>query len=135
MSYTSNRVFKIWAYSVSHSTLLLRSTNDEEDEVKAMSDGFNIDIEFSWVGYLDLPRKLSGVSIEELKENIPEKFSQYTASLGYRVFKINSDKTYYIVAGNYVVGKNNWLNEDRILNAYLDYDEIIATSDSDIVSK
>jgi hypothetical protein len=128
MSYTSNRVFKIWAYSVSHSFLLLRSSNNEEDEIKAMQEGFNIDIEFVGVDYLDMPAILQGISIEELKENIPEKFSQYQNSLGHRVFEIKSKNNYYIVAASYQVGKNNWLNEDRILNPYLEYDEILATS-------
>jgi hypothetical protein len=130
MSYRSNRVFKILAYSVSHSFLLLRSSNNEDDEIKAMQEGYNIDIELVGVGYIDLPAILHGIEINELRSNIPEKFSKFSASLGYRVFEIKSDKTYFIVAANYLVGKNNWINEDRILNPTLEYDEILATSEN-----
>jgi hypothetical protein len=129
MSFISNRVFKLWAYSVSHSFLLLRSPNNEEDEVKAMEEGYNIDIEFVGVDYLDLPSILRGIEINELKENIPEKFNHYSILKGYKVFEIKSDKTYFIVAANYLVGKNNWVNEDRMLNPTLEYDEILTTSD------
>jgi hypothetical protein len=127
MSYISDRIFKIWSYSVSHSFLLLRSTNNEEDEV--LREGYNIDIEFGGVGYLNLPVILQGISIQEIKEDIPEKFKRYLPSLGHRVFEIKSDETYYIIAGSYRVGKNNWGdNEDRIFNPSLEYDEILATS-------
>jgi hypothetical protein len=125
MSYISNRIFKIWSYSVSHSFLLLRS-NGNSDEI--LEENYNIDIEFGGVGYMDLPAILRTISIQEIKDNIPEKFKKYSRSLGYKVFAIKSDETFYVVAGSYRVGKNKWGNEDRILNPSLEYDEILATS-------
>ena len=125
MSYTSDRKFRMWAYSVSHSFLLLRSTYNPDEERR----GFNIDIEFVGVDYLDMPITLQGISIEELKEGLPEKFSKYQNSVRYRVFQIKSDANYYIVAANYLVGKNSWIGEDRMINSSLKYDKILATSD------
>lgn len=129
MLYSSDRVFKFWAYSVSHSFLLIRSTNWEENDEGNMIEGFNIDIEFVGVGYLDIPVILKGLSIRELDDDIPEKFSGYPRGIGYKVFEISADKQYYIVAGNCVVGKNTWQNDDRMNNPALEYDEIIAISD------
>ena len=124
MLYTSSRKFRIWAYSVSHSFLLLRSTYNEDEE----KNGFNIDIEFAGVEYLDMPITLQGITIEELKENLPEKFTKYQNSIRYRVFRIESDTNYYIVAANYLVGRDNWIGEDRMINSSLIYDKILATS-------
>ena len=69
----------------------MRSANNEDEE----QNGYNIDIEFWGVAYLDLPD----------------------------MFKW----AYYIVASGCKVGKNNWLNENRVLNPSLEYDEIFAT--------
>lgn len=126
MSYTSSRKFRIWAYSVSHSFLLLRSTYNPDEE----RHGYNIDIEFAGVDYLDIPATLQGIVIEELKDNLPEKFAKYQNSLRHRVFLIKSDANYYIVAANYLVGKNDWIGEDRMINSSLKYDKILATSDN-----
>jgi hypothetical protein len=125
MSYLSNRNFQIWTYSAGHSLLVIRSPNNEDDETK----GYNIDIEFWGVCYLDLPNILRGVTIEEIQDNVPEKFSKYSSSLGYKVFKIKSKGSiFYVLAAGYRVGKNNWGNEDRISNPNLEYDEIVAAS-------
>jgi hypothetical protein len=125
MSYTSTRKFRMWAYSVSHSFLLLRSSYNPEEERR----GFNIDIEFVDVDYLDLPATLQSISVEELKENLPDKFAKYQNSPRYKVFQIKSNAIYYIVAANYLVGQNSWIGEDRMINAYLKYDKILATSE------
>jgi hypothetical protein len=123
MPYTSIRKFRIWGYSVSHSFLLLRSSYNPDEERR----GFNIDIEFVDVDYLDVPMSLDGISIEELKENLPEKFKKYQNSPRFRVFQIKSDVNYYTVAANYLVGKNDWIGEDRMINSSLKYDEILTT--------
>ena|SRR5689334_18174303 len=124
MPYTSNRKFRMWGYSVSHCFLLLRSTYNEDQE----KNGYNIDIEFAGVEYLDVPTTLQGISIEELTENLPEKFSKYQGSLRHRVFQIRSEANYYIVAANYLVGKNT-SEEDKMINSFLKYDKILAISD------
>lgn len=125
-----NRVFKIWAYTVSHSFLILRSPMKfpDHDDYNESYD-YNVDIEFSVVAYLDLPNVLRGITITELTERMPEKLIHYKKDLGFKIFKIKSEEhAFYIVAGSYRIGKNRWLNEDRIVNLNLEYDEIIAKS-------
>lgn len=130
MNNLSYRVFKIWAYTVSHSFLILRSPMrfpDQDDFNEIYS--YNIDIEFVAVAYLDIPNVLNGIEITELIDNIPVKLQHYKMDLGFKIFEIKSENNlFYIVAGNYRVGKNSWLNEDRIANMNLEYDEIISTS-------
>jgi hypothetical protein len=130
MIYESDRSFQIWAYTVSHSFLLLRSPMILEDvDGYSFSMNHNIDIEFSGVGYVDLPDMMHGVWIEEIIQDIPAKFNRYSASLGYKVFEIKSaEHSFYIVAGGCRVGKNNWVTEDRVSNFMLKYDEILASS-------
>jgi len=130
MSYSSKRLFKIWAYSVSHSFLLLRSTAEDIIEGNyECEENFNIDVEFNGVGYLDLPVILENIAIREIKKNVPDKFIMFKPSLGFKVFEIvTNDNIFYVVAGNYQVGKNNWLNENRIYDPMLEYDEILASS-------
>ena len=58
-----------------------------------------------------------------------DKFIMFKPSLGFKVFEIvTNDNIFYVVAGNYQVGKNNWLNENRIYDPMLEYDEILASS-------
>lgn len=124
------RLFKIWAYTVSHNFLILRSPLKYPDQ-EGYNDfcKYNIDIEFSAVAYLDIPSVMNGIYIHQIECNIPEKLQYYKNELNYKVFEINSDgKLYYIVAGSYRIGKSAWDLEDRIQNMYLEYDEIIATS-------
>lgn len=122
MNFDSKRCFKIWIYTVSHSVLILRSVNDEEEEVK----GYNIDVELWGVVYLELPDVLNGIKIKKVN-NLPKKFDVYKNKEGYNVFEIISESgLYYVVATGCKIGKNNWLNENRVLNPYLEYDEIVA---------
>jgi hypothetical protein len=130
MNYRSDRVFRIWAYTVSHSFLLLRSPQLFEDvEGYSITTNHNVDIEFWGIGYIDLPDMLKGITIKEIQESIPEKFKKYSNSSGYKVFKIKSEGSFfYVVASGCRIGKNNWDCENRISNPNLDYDEIVATS-------
>jgi hypothetical protein len=125
-----NRVFKIWAYTVSHSFLILRSPLKFPDqEGFDEKHSYNIDIEFSSVAYIDIPTVLNGIELRELINNIPEQLQQFKTNFGYRVFEIKTNRKYhYIVAGSYRIGKNTWIAEDRVLNMKLEYDSIIATS-------
>ena len=130
MNEIANRFFKIWAYTVSHNFLLIRSQMkfpDQEDWNENYT--YNIDIEFSTVVYLDLPVVLNGVIITELFDNFPERFQDFKLKFGHRIFEIKSEgNSYYIVAGNYRIGTNTWMNEDRIMNANLEYDNVIGVS-------
>ena len=129
------RSFKIWAYTVSHGFLILRSPmrfpdQDDYDEIYDC----NIDIEFTAVAYIDLPYSFLGLAIRELTENIPDKYIHYKNDLGFKVFEINSGgNIYHIVAGSYIIGENKWpLGEDRITNYRLEHDAILADSTSRI---
>lgn len=126
----SNRKFKVWAYTVSHSFLILRSPLVFEDvEGYNESLDFNIDIEFTSVIYIDIPNILSGIRITEIKSDIPQKFCSYIKDPNNKLFEIESNGSYfYIVAGGYLIGKNKWFSEDRISNMSLKYDEILASS-------
>ncbi len=125
-----NRAVKIWAYTVSHSVLILRSPMkfpDQEGYSEKLS--YNIDVEFSAVTYIDIPNTMQGIVIHEIEERIPEKMLNYKLKLGFKVFEIVSEgKFYYIVAGSYRIGKNRWISEDRISNILLEYDEILETT-------
>lgn len=130
MEYKSNRHFKLWGYTASHSFLILRSSmlyEDVDGYTESMS--YNIDIEFSAVIYLDIPNTFKSIQVREVVGNIPEKFNKYFKISGLRIFEIQSEGMYYfIVAGSCRVGKNKWISEDRIRNLDLDYEEIITTS-------
>ncbi len=131
MSYKSDNTFQMWSYSVSHSVLILRSPNNQDGAIEevAAEVPYNIDVEFEGVAYLDLPDLIHGIEIQEIQQDIPNKFSIYSTSIGYRIFQIKSfNQYYYIVAGSYRVGKNTWLNEDRTKNIFLEHDEILAES-------
>ncbi len=126
----NNRDFKMWAYIVSHSFLILRSPlkfpdQDDFDE----SQSYNIDIEFTDVIYVDAPTDLERLQIEELGSEIPEKFQAYVKGSEYKVFELTSNaRRYYIVAWNCTIGTNNWIAEDRISNMNLRHDQILASS-------
>ena len=130
MIYTSNRSFRFWAYTVSHNVLLLRSSLTFEDvDGYDPSMKYNIDIEFNGVGYIDIPDTIDGIELEEIAKELPKKFQRYSKSMGYKVFEIKSDgKLYYIIAAGYMIGKNAWIEQNRILNPDLRHDEILAMS-------
>ena len=126
-----HRTFKLWGYSVSHSFLILRSPMIFEDlEGYSAVTGYNIDIEFAAVQYLEVPSKLTSVKIREVNaDDIPSKLQFYSLKFGFRVFQLQADEGfYYIVAGSYRIGKNNWMSDDRINTPSLEYDEILDTS-------
>jgi hypothetical protein len=124
MFFESIRLFQIWIYTVSHSTLILRSTNDEDQETK----GCNIDIEFWGIAYMELPNLFKGIKVRRLANSISQNIDKFKSDAGYSVFEITTDDAqYYVVAAGCRVGKNNWLDENRVLNPSLEYDEIIVT--------
>ena len=126
---TIDREFRIWAYTVSHGSLLLRSpiTYPDINYVPGPGD-FNIDIEFSAVSYLELPESMHGISLREDSNNVPERLLRHLDD-GLRVFEIRSQgESYYVVAANYLIGKNQWDSNTRLDDFFLEHDEIIALS-------
>lgn len=124
-----NRNFKLWAYTVSHSCLIIRSPMFIDDfENQDKSSIYNIDIEFSSVTYLDIPSSLNGLSIVQCTQQIPDKFKDYIRP-DLQVFEIRSQgKSYTIISDGYRIGKNKWISDDRITNMNLEYEEILYSS-------
>jgi hypothetical protein len=84
-----------------------------------------IDIEFWGIDYLDLPTIFRGISIEIDTFNDCPKLLIHKSN-GSKVFKIISEQAIcYVVAAGCVVGKSNWMNEDRLDNFSLNYDEVL----------
>lgn len=132
MIFYSNRKFKIWAYTVSHSSLLLRSVMQYDDqEGYSEETSYNIDLEFSFVEYMDIKTiwdsiSLSIVEKENLTSDLKEKFGSYEG----KIFEIESNKEKtYIVAYSVLIGTNKWGLDDRIFNCdmNLKHDEILVS--------
>ncbi len=126
MGYQSERTFRLWAYTVSHNILLLRSemSTDEMDNLATNENSYTIDIEFWDVTYVDISSNLDGINLK-ITDISPIKFKEYN-SFNRKVFELfSSNKSFYIVAGGCNVGKSKWINEHRLSNAYLEYDQIL----------
>ncbi|GAA4321083.1 hypothetical protein GCM10023184_06630 [Flaviaesturariibacter amylovorans] len=122
MIYRSELLFKLWAYSVSHNILTLRGSNNSD----LTGENYNVEIEFYGVKYIDLPVIMHGVTIDELRSNVPRKFSEHSIGGRYKVFELQNESNSYLVASSCIIGKHNWGDEcDRISNPSLVFDEII----------
>lgn len=129
MIFYSNRTFKIWAYTTSHQSLLLRSYLQLCDE-NGYSDetSYNIDLEFSGVEYMDMITTINSLSLSIIeKGNLPDDLKKDNVFRG-KVFEILSEnKRNLIIADNLIIGTNRLIYEDRIFNYDLDlnHDNII----------
>lgn len=133
MIYQSYRKFKIWGYTVSHSSLLLRSVMKFVDEDGySESTSYNIDIEFWGVTFISIPAAITSLEIHEIpKELLPKYIDRGLYQYNQKIFEIqDEDKKYYIIAGGLLVGTNRWVNEDRIFNydLNLEYDKVIVSA-------
>lgn len=131
--YNSNRKFRIWAYTVSHSSLILRSEMkypDQDNYSESMSS--NIDIEFWAVSYIHLPSDFLGINIREISaEALPKEFNRELLIFDMRIFELQSNESnYYVIAGGILIGKNKWENQDRIFNncSNLEHNEVLFQS-------
>lgn len=130
MTFYSNRKFKIWAYVVSHSSLLLRSEMKYPDQDDYSEDeAYNIDLEFWAVSYIDIPTNLYELDIKEIAvKDLCKDINQDLLMYNMKIFEIKSKKEkYHIVAGGLLIGKNKWENQDRIFDyqSNLVHDKII----------
>lgn len=128
--YTSDRCFKLWAYTLSHSSLLIRSEMkypDQDDYSENTS--YNIDLEFWSVQYIDIPSSFNGITIKEItSKQLPKRISLEFLKYNMKIFELQSKGLqYYIIAGGLLVGKNRWENQDRVFNynSNLEHEEII----------
>ncbi|MBB4807951.1 hypothetical protein HNP38_003291 [Chryseobacterium defluvii] len=132
MIFHSKRKFKLWAYTVSHNSLLLRSYLQFPDEEGYSNEtSYNIDMEFLFVEYIEVKSALDSISIsimekEELSVDLKEKFDSFRG----KIFEILSGKKkYYIIADSLIIGRNKWVREDRVFNHDLNlhHDEILVS--------
>ncbi len=132
MIFCSNRKFKIWAYTVSHSSLLIRSVMKYDDEDGYSEEtSYNIDLEFSFVEYMDVKNTWDSISISVVeKENLEPGLKKKIDSYEGNIFEIESNKEKsYIVAYSLLIGTNKWGLEDRIFNNHvkLEHDDILVS--------
>ena len=133
LQYNSSRTFKLWAYIVSHSSLLIRSEMQYPDQENYSEEtGYNIDLEFWALNYIDIPSKLNKLTIKEIGEQeLPPKINRDLLIHDMKIFQLESNESkYYIIAGGLLIGKNRWENKDRIFdyNSNLEHDEILVKS-------
>ena len=133
MLYQSKRDFKIWGYTVSHSSLLLRSNMKFSDEENYSKDTcFNIDIEFWDVTYIGIPVFLNNIAIKEITiDLLPSGIDKNLCRFDRKIFEFTVDHNkYLIIAGGLLIGTNHWVSEDRIFDYHLnlEHDNIIITT-------
>jgi hypothetical protein len=128
MSYSTKREFRIWHYTVSHSTLFLRSNVFEESEDGKEISNDTIDIEFWAVGYIDLPDTLKGIELKLVSKDPLDRFREFLKH-DLKLFELKTGmKSHFIIAGGCVVGKSTWdYDKGRFENIGLKYPEVIVT--------
>jgi hypothetical protein len=133
MLFQSNRGFGIWAYTVSHGSLLLRSNMQFPDENDySIETSFNIDMEFWSVTYISIPTYFENVEIRLIDESLlPADIDRRLCKYDQKIFEFNIDnKKHYIIAAGLLIGTNQWMSEDRIFHYHLnlEHDEILLTA-------
>lgn len=89
--FQSNRIFKLWDYSVSHQQLLIRSPKTPDIPT-------NIDLLFWGVKHLTIETMLRGVEVvlTDDTSDVPDSASRFVND-GYKVFRIQSGGSCFIV--------------------------------------
>jgi hypothetical protein len=107
---SSDRLFKVWEYQVSHGQLLVRSPKAPASP-SSPEQVSNLDFVFVGVEYMALPRLLRGI---ELVAATADELDSLTSILGHsvateNVFVLRSDQQRFpVVAANVAVRENNW---------------------------
>ncbi|MEN9609431.1 MAG: hypothetical protein RLZZ628_245 [Bacteroidota bacterium] len=126
MQFKSENYFQPWIYIVSHSQMIIR--NQTYPSVRGETDPIcdTIDIEFWGIDYINIPTSFRGIDIQ-IESNPSTLLQDYKKKWGgVKIFKIISEKQiYHIIAAGCVVGKSHWVNEDRLSNFSLKYDEVL----------
>ncbi|WP_185269509.1 hypothetical protein [Chryseobacterium bernardetii] len=103
---------------------------DDEDGYSEETS-YNIDLEFSFVEYMDVKNTWDSISISVVeKENLEPGLKKKIDSYEGNIFEIefNKEKS-YIVAYSLLIGTNKWGLEDRIFNNHvkLEHDDILVS--------
>ncbi|MDQ7959138.1 hypothetical protein [Flavobacterium lindanitolerans] len=132
--YQSDRNFRIWNYTVSHCSLLLRSIMSFPDlDDYSEETSYNIDIEISGVSFIGIPTTLRNLKIKEISEDLlPGHIDKELCKYDLKIFEFEEEnERYYIIAAGLMIATNKWdLNQDRILSYHLglQHDKIIITA-------
>lgn len=132
--YQSDRNFRIWNYTVSHCSLLLRSIMSFPDlDDYSEETSYNIDIEISGVSFIGIPTTLRNLKIKEISEDLlPGHIDKELCKYDLKIFEFEEEnKRYYIIAAGLMIATNKWdLNQDRILSYHLglQHDKVIITA-------
>jgi hypothetical protein len=111
MKYSIKRSFKLWLYTVSHSTLIIRSERQypDVDYDCEYSPNTTIDIVFSGVDYIALPDQLEEVEIQKLGNK----------------FVFNENEDGFVIASNCIIAtiteeseNDMWPKFDQILKDF-----------------
>jgi hypothetical protein len=101
MIYQTDRVFKLWDYTVGHAQLLFRSPPTDDEP-------FNIDLVFLGVKRLDIPTTLNGLAM-----STPENLDRYND-----LHRLTSGgKEYSVVAVAFRIYKN----QHELMESSLEY--------------
>jgi len=132
--YQSDRNFRIWNYTVSHCSLLLRSVMSFPDlDDYSEETSYNIDIEIPGVSFIGIPTTLRNLKIKEISEDLlPDYIDKELCKYDLKIFEFEEEnKRYYIIAAGLMIATNKWdLNQDRILSYHLglQHDKVIITA-------
>ena len=105
-SFNSNRKYKIWMYTVSHSTLILRSEKqyfDVDYDVKYEEPNITIDIIFTGVDFISLPDNFTEINIDKKGNK----------------FVFNNNDNWFVEAADCTVGKYEGDDADQVWNGSL----------------
>lgn len=99
----NNRRFRIWKYSVSHSTLLVRSPKNEEFKT-------NIDITFHGVRLINLPHIFYGTCISSISQTDDMDLIEEIENMGYNINEVlvfrGEKQKFYVIASIIEVEEN-----------------------------
>ena len=111
-TFKSPRYFKIWAYTASHSTVIIRSEKQYEDldySIKYFDSNITLDLEFSGVEFFSIPQNFEGIEIQKNGDK----------------FIFNSNENWFLKAESCIIGKSHWNHdEDVVSDLTLRYNEI-----------
>jgi hypothetical protein len=110
--FKSQRIYRIWMYTVSHSTLIIRSEKqyfDVDYEVKYDKPNLTIDVIFTAVDFISIPESFNDIEIQKIGDK----------------YIFNNNKDWYVKAARCDVGKYVGDEEDKIWDASLKYNETI----------
>ena len=135
MIYKSKRYFRIWGYTASHSSLLLRSNMlYYDDKDYSLENSFNIDIEIWDVTYIGIPVFIDNIESKEITiDSLPLDIDKNLCKFDRKIFEISvHNKKYYIISGGLLIATNHWDKEDRIFDNHLNlqHDKIIFSTNA-----